>query len=384
MQQEKPKFITAIICLCIGLTIGFLMGGEKQPKPDNTNNQSTNQAQNSTPTPVMAVEAITPTQTTINQSIPANGTIHGKEIATVSPRVSGMAIERVLVEVGDWVNQGQVLAILDNQSLNQDTNALQAELRQAQAILDKAKSDLARIEPLIAIDAISREQYDSYKTAKIQAAASVDAIKARLANLAISQARTQVLAPVSGVISEKLAEVGMITTGGKLFAIIKGGTLEWQANIKADNAHQIAIGQAVEINAGDNIATAQVTRISPVVNASRELTVYAHLLDAQNLKSGMYQSGKILLGSHQALVLPQSAIMTQDGYNYVWQLKKTNQADIYQVQKHKVSLGDYQQDKVVVDLTQEMSVVAQGGNFLNDGDMVKVIDSTTVPTKEGL
>lgn len=324
----------------------------------------------------MAVEAISPSPTTITHAIYANGTIVGKELAHVGAKVNGMAIEQVLVDVGDWVKQGQVLAILDNQNLHQDTLALEAERRQVEAQLNKVNADLARVEPLLAIDAISREQYDSYKTAQSQALANIDAINARLASLAINQKNSQIIAPISGVIAERQAQIGMMATGGTLFSIIKNGTLEWQASIKAEHAQQVALGQAVAINAGTDTIQAYVSRIAPTVNASRELTVYADLLDQHTLKSGMYQSGKILLNEQNALRLPQKAIMNHDGRDFVWQLHKTTKDSLYRVSKTNLTLGEYQDDGVVVDLPSDVLVVAQGGSFLSDGNLVKVIAPT--------
>lgn len=380
MSFTKPKnrwlLVLFVLLLLIvgGVIVMFAQRGS--PSADTANADSI-----STPNEVvMTVDAIMPSPAVSNPAISANGQIVGKEIAHVGARINGVAIERVLVDIGDVVKAGQVLAILDNQTATQEVIAAQAQLSQAQANLAKAQADLARAEPLIAIDAISREQYDGYQVAQLQAAASSRAAEANLINTRTRQAHTQVIAPVAGVISERQAEIGMMSAGNALFQIIKDGVLEWQAGVSAYDAKQIALGMPVEINTPNGVATGVVTRIAPVANSSRELMIYA-TIDKDNqhgLSSGMLQAGKIILGNEQVLALPRRAIMSRDGYDYVWQLSK--QGDNYQVKQTKVTLGAAIGEQVAVDLPADTLVVAQGGGFLNEGDLVAVLQQP--PTQQ--
>lgn len=373
-QKNYWLWGVATITLLLGVFIGVLMGRHSSTTPLDSQANLETTADNEA---VMAVEAITPTFATSSQSIAANGSIVGKEIAHVGARVNGVAIEQVLVQIGDYVKAGQVLAILDDQAVKQDVVAAAAEVDQAQVNLAKAQADLARVEPLIKIDAISREQYDSYQVAVLQARSQKQAAEARLSNVRTHQGNTQVVAPVSGIISERTADVGMMTTGATLFSIIKNGVLEWQAGVNAYDARLISVGLPVQIDTPNGVATGVVTRIAPVTSASRELIVHA-TINQGDLSSGMYQSGKILLGSQNVLTLPRQAIMSSDGYDYVWRLVK--QGNDYQVQRSNVVLGASVGESVVVDLPADTWVVAQGGGFLNEGDKVTVSNFATVNT----
>nr|WP_227548315.1 biotin/lipoyl-binding protein [Moraxella catarrhalis] len=97
----------------------------------------------------MAVEAVHPTSITIKNRLSANGIVAAVETAEVSSQISGVAIERVLVEVGEFVKAGQVLATLDTRTFEQQLSSAEAELATAVAAQEKAAADLARTEPLM-------------------------------------------------------------------------------------------------------------------------------------------------------------------------------------------------------------------------------------------
>ncbi|MDO4427147.1 MAG: efflux RND transporter periplasmic adaptor subunit [Moraxella sp.] len=369
------------VFLPIGLVVGFMLGFlpnflKKDPsQPDSV--QETAEQTATSKKPVMAVEAVRPVMAAVKKSLPASGVVAPKDVAEVGARVSGVAVTAVLVDVGDYVKAGQVLARLDDETARQEVAAAEAELLQAQAALAKASADVVRIEPLIEIDAISREQYDSYHTAKIQAEANVKALNARLNRVKTSQTNTAVIAPISGVVSEKNAEVGMMTTGGALFSLIKNGVLEWQASVSPSDAAFIGIGQVAQLNVGDKTVTATVTRLSPVANNSREVTVHATLEPNPWLIGGMYQTGQFLLSEQTVPTLPYRLITSSDGVDFVWVLTPTQTEGVYTARRQMVSLGERAGANVAVDLSPETLVVAGGGNFLSDGDNVRLVGLVT-------
>lgn len=372
----KPQWLTLAVCAGLFLVLGLALGKwlaspeTKSQTPTKQNKQSPTTQESK---PVMAVETISPITTPITQFLSADGVIVGKTLANVGAKSGGLAIEAVMVDVGDTVKAGQILAKLDDKSVTEELNMVKAELTQARASLDKASADLSRVEPLLAIDAISREQYDAYKTAKIQAQATLDMLTAKLANVQNQQQNSHVIAPVSGLISEKNADVGMLTGSGHLFSIIKDGTLEWQGNISPTDGKHIQIGQLVELQNDRQNVLAKVSRLSPVANASRELTVHATLEPNSVLHAGMYQTGQIILSAQNLPTLPQRVITRSDGMDYVWTLSATDKPDLYKATRQKITLGNRQGDMVAVDLPTDALVIKEGGNFLQDGDVVQVV-----------
>lgn len=360
--------------LVMGLGIGRVSDGNKAPN-DNVVGASVKSLdyQEANTAPVMSVEAITPGSAAISDAIDASGIIAARHTAQVSGRVTGAAIEQVLVEVGDQVRAGQVLAILDSSSFKDSHIQAQADLDQAIASAEKAHADLARTEPLLQIDAISRQQVDAYRTAAKQADATVIAAKAKVNNTATSLNNAKITAPVSGIISERQAQVGVLTSGNPLFTIIKDGALEWQATLAPNNAAKISIGQEATIMAGNTPIIGKVTRLSPTANQGREITAHVAIPQGAPLSAGMYQTGKFVLSQSSAPAVPTSAIMTTDGYDYVWSLTPTDQAEgLYKVVRTKVDILGYDGDKAATNLPPDALIVAKSAGFLAENDIVRV------------
>lgn len=166
--------------IIVGVLIGRFMLSPNQETPSKQAAQNQNAA-------VMAVEAVHPTSITIKNRLSANGIVAAVETAEVSSQISGVAIERVLVEVGEFVKAGQVLATLDTRTFEQQLSSAEAELATAVAAQEKAAADLARTEPSLAIDAVSRQEVDAYRTALRQALANVTAVQAHVESARTNQ-----------------------------------------------------------------------------------------------------------------------------------------------------------------------------------------------------
>lgn len=361
----------AVFVLAIGFMLGRIFDGD-----DMAHDKTTTQTESSHTTKlnaVMSVEAITPSDVTIFDTIDANGIIAARQTAQVSGRINGAVIERVLAQVGDRVRAGQVLAVLDASSLKDAYVQAQADLEQAIASAEKARVDLARTEPLLDIDAISRQQIDAYRTTARQADANVIAAKARLNNAITKLNHTNITAPISGVISERQAQIGAATNGGSLFTIIKDGALEWQATLSPVESAKLSIGQEAVIMTPDAPVVGKITRLSPTANKSREMTVHVAIPKGAPLSAGMYQTGKFVLNQSSLLAVPKSAIMTTDGYTHVWTLiPKDQNQQLYQVVRTKVDILGYQGQMAAVNLSPDVLVVAKSAGFLAENDIVRV------------
>ncbi len=327
--------------------------------------------------PVLTVETVTPTQSSVTKDLTADGTISPETTSSVSGKVNGVAIDRVLVKEGDQVKRGQVLAIFDTDAMQQQLIQARAELAEAESSYDLAKRDAERVLPLLKINAISQQEADRYVATANQASASVAASRARLNNQNLNMQNAKVTAPVSGVISEKTANVGSVPGPEPLFTIIEEGKLEWQAQVDPNKVGQINVGTPVEVSLPNNKSVmGKVSRISPTAeDGSRQITIYASLARHPNARAGMYQRGTFKLGADAKPTIPVSAVVTQDGYDYVMQVKAVkdeNRDTIYRVSRVKVKLGERQGDRVVLlePLEGEGNIVRQGGSFLSDGDIV--------------
>ena len=373
------------IVLVIGVLVGKYWGNDEEasnepPIANSVQNDSANLKDASIEQAVLSVETVLPSQDNIGSTLSADGTINAKDVANVSAKVNGVAIERILVEEGQRVKAGQILAVFDTDAMEQQVLQAEADVAEAEATLANATADAARVLPLIDIDAISKQEADRYRTSKLQAQASLQASKARLSTQRLSVNNANVVAPVSGIISEKMAEVGMVAGGDPLFTIIKGGILEWRADIDPKLLGEVSVGTPVRVSlpAGDSVM-GKVNRIAPTADDNRQITIYASLAANSKVRAGMYQTGEFLLGSTSAQTVPNSAIVSNDGYDYVMlvtNIKSQDGQNIGRIKQQRVTLGERFGDNVALTetLSADSRLVKQGGSFLNDGDLVRVVD----------
>lgn len=395
-SPKLPLWLLPVLVavLIIGVLLGKYWGGNNETATEealdasSVPSDSANISTTNTGQTVLSVETVMPRQDDIGNTLSADGTINAKDTANVSAKVTGVAIERILVEEGDRVNAGQVLAVFDTDAMEQQVLQAEADVAEAAATLANASADAARILPLIDIDAISKQEADRYRTAEVRARAALQASKARLSNQRLTLENASVVAPISGVISEKMAEVGMVAGGDPLFTIIKGGVLEWRADIDPKLVSDINIGTPVRVSLPDGDAVmGQVSRIAPTADNNRQITIYASLAANTKIRAGMFQTGEFLLGSASTQTVPNSAIVSNDGYDYVMlvtNITTKNGVSVGRIKQQRVTLGERLGDNVAVTepLPADSRIVKQGGSFLNDGDLVRVVNTASQAAKQ--
>ena len=388
---KLPLWLLPVLAavLIIGVLLGKYWGGsdkaatDESPISSRTSSDGATASATSTEQAVLSVKTVSPSQDDIGNTLSADGTIDAKDTANVSAKVNGVAIERILVEEGDRVKAGQVLAIFDTDAMEQQVLQAEADVAEAEATLANASADAARVLPLIDIDAISKQEADRYRTAKLQAQAALQASKARLSTQRLSVDNATVVAPVSGVISEKMAEVGMVAGGEPLFTIIKGGILEWRADIDPKLVGEVSVGTPVRVSLPDgDTVMGKVSRIAPTADNNRQITIYASLAANAKVRAGMYQTGEFLLGSASTQTVPNSAIVSNDGYDYVMLVTNVTTQDgqtMGRIKQQRVTLGERLGENVAVlePLPSDSQIVKQGGSFLNDGDLVRIVDGVS-------
>ena len=387
--SKKPSWLIPVLIamLVLGVLLGRYWGDSSSESAEKATTTETSTAttadDTSTEQSVLSVETVSPSQDDIDNTLSADGTINAKDVANVSAKVNGVAIERVLVEEGEWVKVGQVLAIFDTDAMEQQVLQAEADVAEAEATLANASADAARVLPLVDIDAISKQEADRYRTSEMRARASLQASKARLNNQRLTLDNSKVVAPVSGIISEKMVEVGMVAGGEPLFTIIKGGVLEWRADIDPKLIGDINVGTSVRVGLpnGDSVM-GQVSRIAPTAENNRQITIYASLAANSKVRAGMYQTGEFLLGSASTQTIPNSAIVSNDGYDYVMLVTSLTNQDgksMGRIKQQRVTLGARLGENVAVlePLPSDSRIVKQGGSFLNDGDLVRIVNGVS-------
>lgn len=373
--KKSPVFWVAVFAtLIIGVLIGrFSQSNTPSPLSNDTHKKPQTNNSEQQKAVVMMVEAATPIPVEVTETLDATGIIHAKDTAEVSGKLTGTTIEKVLVDVGDTVKAGQVLAVLDSQALKDTLVQAEADLALSHANLKKAEADLARVEPLLKIDAISRQEVDNYRTILAQTKATITSNEARLNNAKTNLKNTLIVAPVSGIISSKTAEVGLLVNGSSLFSIIKNGQLEWRAVIDPKDASKLSGGQSAVLALNNNESiTGKLSHLSPIADNSRQLIAHVLLPNNKKIKAGMYQAGQFILSFEQKLALPVSAVMTTDGYDYVWVLHPNTSQNTYTVKRAKITTHNRIGDKIVAEIDKNAIVVAKSTSFLSENDIVGV------------
>ncbi|MDO4643760.1 MAG: efflux RND transporter periplasmic adaptor subunit [Cardiobacteriaceae bacterium] len=323
------------------------------------------------PQAALTVSVVTAQTMSHEVSLEADGTIEAGEIAVVNAQVAGVALARLMADVGDTVKQGQTLALFDTALLKQELAQAQASVTQAQAALKQAKSNVSRVRTLIKERAISVSDSEQLVTSEREAQARLDgAVAARdMAQLRLDYA--QVRAPADGIIITRPAELGMTAAIGlPLFTEIVDGALEWQAQVNPEQASRLKVGIPVNVRVGDNVIPGKIRKFAPVTDPqSRQLTVFVAMQPHNALRAGMLVRGAFLLGQENVQTLPVSSLIREDGYDYVMLVDKDNR-----VKRQALSLGERIADRVVVreGLPAGAQVVERSASFLQDGDTVQI------------
>lgn len=333
--------------------------------------------------PALTVTVARPEDTELVVDLPANGNIAAWQEASVGSEAAGLRLAEVRVNVGDVVKKGQVLATFAPESVQADVAQSKAALVEAQATAADAAGNAARARTLQTTGALSQQQINQYLTAEQTAKAKVEAAKAALAAQEVRIGNTKVLSPDDGIVSSRTATVGSVVTAGtELFRLIRQGRLEWRAEVTASELGRVAVGTpAVVTGASGAQVRGTVRSMAPTVDPqTRNALVYVDLPRAMeggsSLKAGMFASGNFELGRSNAKTVPQASIVPRDGFNHVMVLQPDNR-----VHALKVETGRRVGDRVEIktQLPADAKVVVQGAGFLNDGDLVSVVEARPTP-----
>jgi RND family efflux transporter MFP subunit len=326
------------------------------------------------------VTAAQPEQTRLPIKLSANGNIVAWQEAIIGSESSGLRLTEVLVNVGDTVKAGQVLARFSGTSVQADVAQARASLVEAQATAADAAANAARARTLQDSGALSTQQINQYNTSEQTARARVAAAQAVLDAQQVRGNNTQVLAPDNGVISARNATVGSVVgSGAELFRLIRGGRLEWRAEVTSTELGRIGTGTSATVLAASGAElTGRVRMIAPTVDPqTRSALVYVDLPSslgkASPAKAGMFARGEFDLGSSPALTVPQPAVVVRDGFNYLFRLGEDNRVSQIKVQTGRLA-GD--RVEIVGGLPADARIVVNGAGFLNDGDLVRVAEIT--------
>ncbi len=382
-QIFQPKLLAVVAAIAIALG-GVACSGKSEPaksadaaKTDTSAKSEKTDKAGVAPAAVKAaltVTAVQPSNGSLALKLAANGNVAAWQEASIGAEASGLRLTQVLVNVGDSVKKGQLLATFAGDAVQADVAQAKAALMEAQANALDAAANAERARTLQNTGALSTQQINQYLTAEKTAAARVQAAQATLSAQGVRTQNTQVRAPDNGVISARGATVGAVVGGGtELFRMIRGGRLEWRAEVISNEIASIKPGAKAKVTAASGAQVEGTVRtVAPTIDAAtRNALVYVDLPANAGVKAGMFAKGEFALGSANALTLPQQALVLRDGFTYAMRVEANNK-----VTQVKLETGRRVGDSVEIKQGAKPSdrFVASGASFLADGDTVKVVD----------
>ena len=332
--------------------------------------------------PAKAALTVTVTQpqpSTLPLRVTANGNIAAWQEASVGTEANGLRLASVLVNVGDVVKRGQVLATFAADTMQADVAQNRAAVAEAEATLAEAAANAQRARTLQTTGALSEAVINQYLTAERTAQARLEAQRALARTQQLRLQMTQVLAPDAGVISSRSATVGAVLPAGQeLFRMIRQGRLEWRAEVSANDMGLLKPGMAALVTAGNAPSIkGKVRMVAPTVDPlTRNGLVYVDLPVApgalSDARAGMFARGEFDIGTHSGLTLPQSAVQLRDGFSTVLRVGADSKVAL-----QKVGIGRRVGDRIEITsgIDATTRVVASGGGFLGDGDTVRVVEA---------
>lgn len=328
--------------------------------------------------PALTVNVTTPTEAMLPVTLPATGNLAAWQEASIGAEANGLRIADLPVNVGDRVRRGQVLARFSAETVRAEVMHARAALAEAEAAAAEAANNAERARSLRETGALSASTINQYLTGEKTAQARVAAARAVHEQQRARLEQTVVRSPDDGIISARLATVGAVVgPGTELFRLIRKGRLEWRAEVTSTDLGRLTTGTTALITAASGARLAgRVRTIAPTVDPqARTALVY---VDVQPLpgaasgsaRAGMFARGEFDLGAVPTLTVPQQAVVVREGFNYVFRVNPDQR-----VSQVKVQIGRIAGDRIEIasGLPAGTRIVASGGGFLNEGDLVRVV-----------
>jgi len=250
----------------------------------------------------------------LTQSLRFSGTVEPSRQVDLSAQVGGLA-ERVLVQVGERVDEGQVLIEIATADLQLQLEAQQAGLASTRVQLDSARAALARANSLSASGVASRTTLDDAQSQVDGLAASIQSLEIQVRLAQINLDRATIRAPFAGVVSARSVEEGqLVGAGARVISLVDLSTVTVEAVAPIIDTLDLAVGQTALLDLPGEARgpmRAEVERINPVAETgTRSLRFYLSLPNPDGLlRGGAFVTGLIELRvTEGALAVPRDAV----------------------------------------------------------------------------
>ncbi|MGE0449090.1 MAG: efflux RND transporter periplasmic adaptor subunit [Vicinamibacterales bacterium] len=338
----------------------------------------------------MTVELTRVARADMSESLAVVGNLIGLATVETVPKISGR-LETVYVRLGDQVTRGQRLAKIEDQEISEQVKQAQAAfdvaaatIRQREADLKLAQTNLDRSRNLFERELIPRQTYDDTDARYQAAVAQLDLARAqhaqaraRLDELNINLANTLIVSPVSGFIGKRALDPGAwVTPSSAFLSVVDVSVVRMVANIVEKDLGRIAQGMTASVSVDafpGQTFPGRIAHVAPVLDpATRTAQVEVDIKNEDfRLKPGMYARVDFVVDKRDGvLVVPANAIVDVGGRKGVF---LPDEGDVAKFQP--VTLGMVQPDRVEITggLAEGTQVVTTGAAALREGDRIVLL-----------
>lgn len=340
-------------------------------------------------------------RTEVQARVPVSGSIVARQLVRVFPQVQGPELTGILVEAGDSVTKGQVLARLSTDTLAVQLEQARAEYQRAEAGIGQAQSNidsanaslrqaqsvLDRVQRLREGGTASQSALDdavaAEANARAQAASAADGLAVARAALAQAEAarriaelnleRAEIIAPVDGVVVTRNAELGTLAAAGgdPMFVLLADGAVEMSAEVIETALGSLKPGDPAEVTvAGAGTVPGRVRLVPASVDPVTRLGVMRITLDdSAGIRIGQFASGWVVTDRHQAMTVPASAVLADDAGERV-QVVRNGAVETRPVRAGLLWDG---RREILEGLAQGEQVIVRSGAFFRTGDQVRPV-----------
>ena len=328
--------------------------------------------------PLPLVTVVTPALGEVPASVSLTGLISARNDIPIGTEGDVGRISAVLVEAGDRVHKGQILARLNPITGQSQVDSAEASLAEARANAVVADGEWKRAQQ--GPDLFSQEEDERRHTTAIAAQAKVRAAEAQVSDMRNRLAHTAVIAPTDGILLTRSAEIGQIAVPGTtvLFRLARDGEVEMRGQVAETDLPQLKVGQKAEIHLEGVPRTysGEIWQIGAIIDTTTRQGMVRIALPVgnQDLRPGAFARADIPVDSTMGVVLPQTAVLSDERGNYVLVVDADNK-----VQRRSITVSGARAQGLLVSagLSGSERVIAIAGAFLRAGEAVAIAKPTT-------
>ena len=303
------------------------------------------------------------------------GTIKSPNQAMISTKVMSK-IERIHVEVGDYVRKGTTLVTIDNDDLLAQKQQVEANMTEAKSNLKNVQTNFDRFTKLYEQGSATKKELDDITMQLEVTNARITALNAKMSELDEILSYTKIAAPFNGYVTAKNASEGDLSAPGHpILMFEETGAKEISVNIPESKLNLFDVNDTTEVYIPvlNETVQAVITNISAGGNrASRQFAAVLNLINADartDIKSGMFVEVAVKAETAASIIVPNSALIERGQLTGVYTLTDNNELVLRWIRTGR-TFGD--QTEIISGLQQNEAFVLQPNPTLVEGQPVTI------------